>query len=57
MAGKYPRAHFYRTVGEGRGILAALRDGEEPLGSRPEVPESDLPRLSGFEELFPFLLR
>ena len=57
VAGEYPRAHFYRTVEQGRRILEALRRGEEPPGVRPHVPESDLPRLSGFEELYPFLLR
>ncbi|HEX6263272.1 MAG TPA: glycosyltransferase [Actinomycetota bacterium] len=57
IAGEYPRAHFYRTVDEGRAILAALRDDREPLGVRPPVPESDLPRLSGFGELYHFLLR
>lgn len=57
VAGAYPRAHFYRTVEEGRAILAALRDGREPPGVRPEVPESELPTLSGFEELYRFLLR
>lgn len=56
VAGNYPRAYFYRSVEEGRAILAALRDGEEPTGERPPVPRSDLPRLSGFEELYPFLL-
>lgn len=57
VAGEHPRAHFYRTVEEGRRILAALRDGEEPAEVRPPVPETDLPRLSGFEELYAFLLR
>lgn len=57
VAGEYPRAHFYRSVEEGRAILAALRDGGEPPGVRPRAPESDLPRLSGFGELYRFLLR
>jgi len=57
VAGEYPRAHFYRSVEEGRAILAALREGREPPGERPRVPQSDLPRLEGFEELYAFLLR
>lgn len=57
VAGEYQRAHFYRSVEEGRAILAALREGREPPGERPRAPQSDLPRLEGFEELYAFLLR
>ncbi len=56
IAADYPRAHFYRSVSEGCQILAALARGERPTPWRPSPAASDLPRLSGFGDLYGLLL-
>jgi hypothetical protein len=57
IAGGYERAYFYRSLDEGRAMLAAVARGEhQPTPWRPESPQTDLPRLSGFAELYGLLL-
>ena len=57
VAGGYDRARFYRSVEQGRAILAALARGEPPTaGEPPRLPPTDLPRLPGFEELYGLLV-
>ena len=57
IAAGYERAHFYRSLDEGRAILRSLARGKTPEWSvRPSPPPTALPRLSGFAELYRFLL-
>jgi glycosyltransferase involved in cell wall biosynthesis len=57
IAGGEANAFFYRSIDEGRQILAALARGERPAVNEPPTgPEPDIPRLEGFEPLYGLLL-
>jgi len=56
IASAYPRAYFYRTVEEGRTILASLAAGAQPDGKRPTASVDDLAHADGFPGLYRRLL-